>query len=164
MEARGLYREMLTQAWRRGGRLPNDHEAIRRAVGATPREWRRGWPAVEKYWRIEGEWLMNDTQLEVYRAATSLQTTRRAVGRLGGLTTQAKRRANGQAKLNTPSPSPSPSFPPVVPQGGRFTKRELQHAEDIRSRAHGGCPHDPRCESFAVCVRLIAAERKSQAS
>jgi uncharacterized protein YdaU (DUF1376 family) len=41
LEARGLYREMLSQAWRRGGRLPNDHDQIRRIVGASEKEWRR---------------------------------------------------------------------------------------------------------------------------
>jgi len=58
MEARGVYREMLTQAWRRGARLPNDHEAIRRAIGATVGEWRRSWPLVKKFWRVDGEGLV----------------------------------------------------------------------------------------------------------
>src|SRR3954467_10029089 len=44
MEPRGVYREMLTQAWRRGARLPNDHETIRRAIGCTDSEWKRCWP------------------------------------------------------------------------------------------------------------------------
>lgn len=69
MEARGVYREMLTQAWRRGAKLPNDHEAIRRAIGATVGEWRRAWPAVKKFWRVDGDALVNDTQLEVYADA-----------------------------------------------------------------------------------------------
>jgi len=98
MEARGMYREMLTQAWRRGARLPNDHEAIRRAIGATPGEWRRAWPAVQKFWRVDGDQLVNDTQLEIYAATISWQTVRRAAGKLGGQTTQANRKANGQAK------------------------------------------------------------------
>ena len=69
LEARGLYREMLTQAWRRGGLLPNDPEAIRRATGATKGEWRRAWPLVKPFWRVEGNCLINDTQREVYRMA-----------------------------------------------------------------------------------------------
>jgi uncharacterized protein YdaU (DUF1376 family) len=54
IEPRGLYREMLTQAWRRGAKLPNDHEQIRRAVGATEAEWSRCWPLIERFWRVEG--------------------------------------------------------------------------------------------------------------
>lgn len=53
LEPRGLYREMLTQAWRRGAQLPDDYEAIRRAVGCTLAEWNRCWPKIERYWRIE---------------------------------------------------------------------------------------------------------------
>jgi hypothetical protein len=57
-EPRGVYREMLTQAWRRGARLPNDHEAIRRATGTTLAEWERCWPLVKDYWREVGDYLV----------------------------------------------------------------------------------------------------------
>src|SRR3990167_325190 len=69
LEARGLYREMLTQAWRRGARLPNDHDQIRRMAGVTKSEWRRTWPFVERFWRVDGDGLVNDTQLEIYADA-----------------------------------------------------------------------------------------------
>ena len=38
IEIRGLYREMLSQAWRRGARLPNDHEQIKRMTGVTDQD------------------------------------------------------------------------------------------------------------------------------
>lgn len=66
MECQGVYRSMLSQAWRRGAQLPNDHEAIRRAIRCTSKEWARCWPKVEPYWRVEGNSLVNDTQLAVY--------------------------------------------------------------------------------------------------
>jgi uncharacterized protein YdaU (DUF1376 family) len=69
MEAKGLYREMLTAAWRRGARLPNDYRAIQVAIGASTDEWARCWPLVQKYWRQQGDTLVNDTQLEVYAEA-----------------------------------------------------------------------------------------------
>jgi uncharacterized protein YdaU (DUF1376 family) len=53
-EARGVYREMLTQAWGRGARLPNDHEAIRRVTGTTAKEWAKAWPLIARYWRYAG--------------------------------------------------------------------------------------------------------------
>lgn len=87
MEARGLYREMLTQAWRRGARLPDDHEAIRRATGCTAQEWRRCWPLVEPYWQRDASgWLVNRTQVEVYeemqaRNEASRTRARRAADR-----------------------------------------------------------------------------------
>jgi uncharacterized protein YdaU (DUF1376 family) len=73
MEARGLYREMLTQAWRRGARLPNDPEAIRRAVGATLSEWRRCWPRVKPFWKVEGSFIVNNTQVGVYQETIARQ-------------------------------------------------------------------------------------------
>lgn len=69
IDARGLYREMLSQAWRRQARLPNDHDQIRRLTGVTLKEWRRTWPLVERFWRVDGESLVNDTQLLVYADA-----------------------------------------------------------------------------------------------
>jgi len=106
MEPRGLYREMLTQAWRRGARLPNDHEAIRRAVGCTTREWSRSWPKIERYWRVDGESLVNDTQLEVYAKTITLRETRSKVGSKGGSKTAARCEQDPVAKINPPSPSP----------------------------------------------------------
>jgi uncharacterized protein YdaU (DUF1376 family) len=104
LEARGLYREMLSQAWRRDARLPNDHEAIQRLVGATLKEWRRCWPAIERYWRIDGDSLVNDTQLEIYQRAKHLETVRSEAGmagnrkRWGDRKPIAKDIANGIAK------------------------------------------------------------------
>lgn len=73
LEARGLYREMLTQAWRRGAWLPNDHDQIRRFVGVTSAEWKRTWKFVERFWRVDGDRLVNDTQVEVYTDACDRQ-------------------------------------------------------------------------------------------
>jgi uncharacterized protein YdaU (DUF1376 family) len=67
LESRGLYREMLSQAWARGAELPADPERIQRAVGVTREEWDRTWPLVERYWKRDGIVLVNETQLEVFR-------------------------------------------------------------------------------------------------
>jgi uncharacterized protein YdaU (DUF1376 family) len=71
MEQQGVYRAMLSQAWQRGARLPNDPEAVQRAIRCTGAEWERCWPVVARYWRVEGEWLVNDTQLEIYGISKS---------------------------------------------------------------------------------------------
>src|SRR4029079_19588351 len=76
LEPRGLYREMLTQAWRRQARLPNNHISIQRAVGCTADEWTRCWPLIEHYWRLDGHYLVNDTQLEIYKETTDLSAKR----------------------------------------------------------------------------------------
>lgn len=116
IEARGLYREMLTQSWLRGGQLPNDHVAIRRAVGCTEEEWFRCWPLVERYWLIsaDGHSLVNETQLEVIgeaeRRASKQRTYReRQANKPGNGSGNAGGNADGNTR-GTPSLSPSPSL------------------------------------------------------
>ena len=76
-EARGVYREMLTQAWRRGAALPADEATILRATGISPDEWARNWKLVEGFWRREGDTVVNDTQIEIYRAAKPSSSRRK---------------------------------------------------------------------------------------
>jgi uncharacterized protein YdaU (DUF1376 family) len=111
VEPRGLYREMLTQAWRRGAQLPNDHEAIRRAVGVTVKEWERCWPKVSRYWRVEGDALVNDTQTEIYKQALAVQERASERGRRGAMGRLEKLKLNSsstrdQFEIKPPSPSP----------------------------------------------------------
>lgn len=88
IEPRGLYREMLTEAWNRQCKLPADHEAIRRAIRCTLPEWKRCWPQIEKYWRRDGDYLVNDTQLVIWSEAKAAND--RAVER-------ARKGGNGRA-------------------------------------------------------------------
>lgn len=111
MEARGLYREMLTQAWRRGGALPNDHDAIRRATGCSEDEWERCWAKVERFWKVApgGLELVNETQLEVLAEGSKIRMARQQAGAKGN----AKRWQNDRkliasdlAKQSPPTPTP----------------------------------------------------------
>ena len=80
LEARGLYREMLTQAWRRGARLPSNVEAIKRAVRCTDEEWARCWPLVKPYWVERDGWLTNETQVEVWEETRKQMEARSSRG------------------------------------------------------------------------------------
>lgn len=122
-EPRGVYREMLTQAWMRGGSLPDDHEAIQRACGLTRSEWKRCWPKVQRYWRVEGETLVNDTQLEVMAVARDgadraaekarVAANKRWENERARASAQEDAQAHAQASARAPleecPPSPSPS-------------------------------------------------------
>lgn len=105
-EARGIYREMLTQAWRRGARLPNDHAMIRRATGTTPEEWDRAWPLIARYWREVDDWIVNETQQEVYHEALGVQQRASKRGKNGA---KARSLSTAQAVLEQQPPSPSPT-------------------------------------------------------
>ena len=83
IEARGIYREMLTRAWSRGAQLPADEETIRRVIGATTDEWERNWRKVGPFWRRDGDILVNETQIEIYETVREINERRSEHGRRG---------------------------------------------------------------------------------
>lgn len=83
IEARGLYREMLSQAWRRGAKLPVEPETIRRFTGCTLEEWDRCWPYVRVFWEVRDGVLVNATQLDVYARAMKGRTAAETRGKKG---------------------------------------------------------------------------------
>jgi uncharacterized protein YdaU (DUF1376 family) len=85
MEARGIYREMLTMGWARGGQLPIEEERIVRIIGATPEEWARSYRLVEGFWRRQDDVIVNDTQLEVYAHSLARQEVLSERGRKASL-------------------------------------------------------------------------------
>jgi uncharacterized protein YdaU (DUF1376 family) len=164
MEPRGLYREMMTQAWRRGGRLPSDPEAIQRACRATREEWDRCWPVVQRFWREDDGYLYNDTQLEVLAAAMGAADAakRRAEAaankrweaeREAAALREAEERSRGSGNAQAlpeqcpPSPSPSPGTtdPPHPPNGGGS---RLTAAVDRLARLRVETGHDPGSKEF----------------
>jgi uncharacterized protein YdaU (DUF1376 family) len=138
LEPRGLYREMLTQAWRRGARLPNDHETIQRAVGCTATEWKRCWPRVERHWRVEGEYLVNDTQLEIYAECQAQQERASNRGKKG-----AQARAQARAQVTTQAPTQAPpehslEDNPPDPDPDRELSKDQESSRRVRARAFSG--------------------------
>lgn len=93
IESRGLYREMLSQAWLRGAKLPHDYEAIRRICGVTEKEWKRCWPKIESFWTVDGTFLINITQVVVYLDAKAAQDRAQARAQAGA---QAKHQGRRQ--------------------------------------------------------------------
>lgn len=100
MEPRGLYREMLSQAWRRKAQLPANFDTIRKITGCKPDEWARCWPQVSRYWREQDGVLVNDTQLEVYREAVAKAAKAVERARKGGRAAARNRRAQARAQAH----------------------------------------------------------------
>jgi uncharacterized protein YdaU (DUF1376 family) len=138
LEPRGLYREMLTQAWRRGACLPADHEGVQRAIGCTKAEWNRCWPQVEKYWRVDGDTLVNDTQLAVYADARAALEKASARGRAGA---QASAQAKRERALKAHPPSPSPS-PEALPERSPVERSRARGAGNRDGVGAGSFPGD----------------------
>lgn len=97
MEARGLYREMLTQAWKKGAQLPNDHEQIQLLCACHPKVWKRCWPVVRPYWVVDGECLVNLTQVCVYKEAKEAHDRAQARAQVAAQAS-AQARAQGKAQ------------------------------------------------------------------
>lgn len=124
-EARGVYREMLTQAWRRGAQLPNDPDQIRRMTATTAGEWRRAWPKVKKFWRIDGDTLVNDTQLEIYAEAKA-RSERASKRGLSGAQARHKH-SNGNAQAE-------PEHKPPVSVSGLQSPKEREQKKSGGSK------------------------------
>jgi uncharacterized protein YdaU (DUF1376 family) len=114
VEARGLYREMLSQAWLRGAKLPKAPEAIKRIVGATDAEWERSWPLVSPYWAVRGDLIVNETQLEIYDESLRLHEKKVEGGRLGGMTRVANAQRKESLKESLKDASSKPSRVPQL--------------------------------------------------
>lgn len=82
-DAKGLYREMLSQSWLRGAKLPADFELIRKIVGCSEADWNRMWPLISHYWRQTGDILVNDTQLKIYTASEDYYAAKSRGGKAG---------------------------------------------------------------------------------
>ena len=104
LAARGLYSEMLTQAWAARGRLPvTEEDEIMRLVRAIPEEWALAWPKVRNCFvaatdpRTGAGVLVNRRQLKVYldalRSREATLTRNRNAARAS--VESRKRRAKG---------------------------------------------------------------------
>jgi hypothetical protein len=51
---------------------------------------------------------------------------------------------------------------PFYKKGGsqRLSRQELKHATELRNRVHGRCPHHPRHQTAAACVKALALEAR----
>lgn len=156
MEARGVYREMLTQAWRRGARLPNDHEAIQRAIGATRQEWKRCWPKVEKYWRVDGDTLVCDTQLEVYKEAQGVAIRASERGLRGA---QARAQARAQAPTQVTPECKPPNSVSVSDTLPERSPGERPRARTTSGVMAGMLPRD-HLNCRPPCIRVCLSQRQ----
>ncbi len=153
VEVRGLYREMLSQAWRREAKLPNDHEQIRRLTATTKSEWRRCWPRIERFWRVDGDCLVNDTQLQVYADAKGRSERAESRARAG-----AQARHKQQHKQSTGAALGSAYDLPSVSVTVASTDPPPSPSRRRRGVKGSVCPHSPKCETTGACIGRTLTE------
>jgi hypothetical protein len=107
---RAIYRELLDAQWEQGG-LPANPPTLRVLIGATPFEWRAGWPLVEPKFPEGEDGLRRNLRLEEHRQrAISIARKRADLGRLGGLARAANSLASAkQLPKHLPSNCSSPA-------------------------------------------------------
>lgn len=137
MEAQGIYRAMLSHAWRRGASLPIDPEEIQLLIRCRLKEWKRSWPSVKPYWKEENGMLVNATQQEVYSEALAKKERAQARAQAG-----AQARHKKTLKYCPPSPSPSKrtTEEPPMPQPNGVP--ELETEGQAIWASHTGGTHD----------------------
>ncbi|MDA8348390.1 MAG: hypothetical protein M0038_06255 [Pseudomonadota bacterium] len=82
--SRAIYRELLDAQWEQGG-LSAEPTELRILIGATPAEWRIGWPQVAPKFPKDADGLRRNQRLEEHRAKAVVIAHRRAEsGRKGG--------------------------------------------------------------------------------
>jgi uncharacterized protein YdaU (DUF1376 family) len=93
---RAIYRELLDAQWEQGG-LPADPAELRVLIGATPAEWRAGWPQVEPKFPRYTDGLRRNARMEEHRAKSMAIAKKRAkAGKLGGEARAAQGMANAK--------------------------------------------------------------------
>lgn len=156
MEPRGLYREMLTQAWRREASLPNDHEEIRRIVGCSEKEWKRCWPKITQFWIVDPgapTQIVNVTQVAVYLEAKEAAGKASKRGEAGG-DASAKAALERRLRVTQVDTPVTTQVPPSV-----SVSEPLSEKNSERGRAHtssgamaGMLPRDHL--RHAICGRI----------
>ena len=119
IDARGLYRELLSRAWSMGAKLPTNEGMLQRLAGVTTSEWDRLWPLVSPYWQDRNGHLVNETQLEIYADAMQRKQVRIDRAKKGAeerwrLAREREEQCSSNAKAYAKQcpPSPSPSLSP----------------------------------------------------
>lgn len=148
--SRGLYSEMLTQAWATRGRLEMTAEdEIMRLVRAMPEEWAVAWPRIRHYWsavadpETGAEVLVNRKQLEVYLGALKAREVTLTRNKKANAASVAARKAAKEAvkpvaATASPEPAPKAGRVPPCPECGSMLKRMG------RSTSLGGMAFPPR--------------------
>jgi uncharacterized protein YdaU (DUF1376 family) len=163
LEQQGAYRNLLDECCLRGGAIPDDERLLAKACG-DPRCWKRVKTVVMRRFKLGVNGWHNETLDEVlttYMKRVQKQATRGSKpGAKSGVNPGAEAvltmvQTAGDLDLESTEIPPTPPF-----QGGHLTRQQLKMAEMRRARVHGGCPHEPRCTSYAACVEQLARDVK----
>lgn len=175
----GAYTLLLCHSWLRPEGLPSDLSSLAKLARVpVARFTAKVWPGLCHCFHTQEDGLLYNPRMErgryeqdLYRAERSQSGKRGAATRWG---MAQPSNGNGSAikepmaKYSSSSASASavqePPVPPSDEGGRRITRAEVKSAEAVRRNARSGCWHEPKCENYATCVRLIALESRARVS
>ena len=123
------YINMLCAMWRSDdGTLPHDEKLLRKIGKVHPPLWQRTWKAIESLFDIDGDRITSThLQAELGKANAKI-VVRRALGKLGGETTQFKKGLVCLARL--PKTASNPLIDNKVGGSKSYSQLQLQDKED----------------------------------
>jgi uncharacterized protein YdaU (DUF1376 family) len=151
LEEQGAYRNLLDEAWLRGGALPRDPRILAKASGDSQR-----WPRLrnvlmKRFFVGRDKCLHHETLDEIIQ-----ESARRAEKQRAYRARQTGGNGRGNKAGNKPgSPSPSLSTPYSPPRG---TPKRRRRRPDVA----GGsiCQHQPRCRTTQACITRTLKDRR----
>jgi uncharacterized protein YdaU (DUF1376 family) len=151
LEQQGAYRNLLDEAWLRGGALPRDPRILAKASGDASRWSRLRNVLLKRFFVGPDQCLHNETLDKILK-----ESVRRADKQRAYRARKNGRNGSGNTAGNKPgSPSPSLSINPYSPlKRGRGRRRRTKETP-------GGttCPHSPRCRTTDACIaRTLGAK------
>lgn len=150
LEQQGAYRNLLDEAWLRGGALPVTDRSLARASG-DPARWRVVRKAVLSRFTLARDGCYHNETLD----GILKESRRRAEKQRAYRARLTTRRVTGNGHGNKGG-SPSLSInPPIVPPRGTATRRRR------RPDVAGGstCQHAPRCRTTSACIARTLKEQ-----
>jgi uncharacterized protein YdaU (DUF1376 family) len=157
-EEHGAYMLLMFTAWRRGGRLPNDQEQLRRAARVDERRWKRVWGMIARFFTVDGDSLVQARLTKELERALARRESAAANGRASAAARRYQRTVNGRSTgVGTGAPtdqsanaqptgnsSPSPSWS----VSGSGSESDLD-ANQAGARSNGSAKLWPATDWFA---------------
>lgn len=171
---RGAYISLLSHQWDKGGVPGDDVAALARLLSCERAEIEPIWGQVQQKFRRADDGVWRNAKLEKVRRAQELFAKKQAKngakggrprknpGLLSGFRLGSENENPKKALQSSSASSVQVQTPPtpLSAKGGRLTRKELDHAKNVR-RALGGCNHEPTCQSYQDCLTRIAYDARA---
>jgi len=172
-QARGIYRELLDEAWDKGS-IPDDVAALAVIADCPEAVMAQEWPAIRRLFTEDGEGRMYSPRLDLERTAADRERIARVeAGRKGGLAKASNARAapssgsgplaSSSSSSKEQSKSSSTYAPPAARPSGAASVGVCPECERAEPKHHDECPLRPASPADIAAItanlKLMGARR-----